>query len=94
MAEDIAGIVTQSVADTLRRDRGITDQPSPDMSLVDSGLLDSLSIVTFVGQLEIKFGITISMSDMTLDNFDNIRSITELVKAKRLSGEPGGDTPR
>ena len=94
MAEDILDIVTHCVADALRRERGLTDRPSPDMSLVDSGLLDSLSIVTFVGQLETKFGITISMSDMTLDNFDNINLITELVKSKRLPGEHGGDTPR
>ena len=94
MAEDIEGIVTQCVADALRRDRGITDQPSPDMSLVDSGLLDSLSIVSFIVQLETKFGITISMSDMTLDNFDNIRLISQLVRSKRLSGEHGGDTPQ
>ena len=94
MAQDIQRIVTQCVADALRRDRGITDDPAPDMSLVDSGLLDSLSIVTFVGQLETKFGITISMSDMTLDNFDNIRLISELVTSKRLSGEHGGDTPQ
>jgi acyl carrier protein len=86
MAEDTQVIVTQCVADALRRNRGITDQPSPDLSLVESGLLDSLSIVTFVGQLEARFGITISMSDMTLDNFDNIRLISEFVESKRLSG--------
>ena len=42
--------------------------------------------MTFVGQLETAFGITISMADMTLDNFDKIEFICELVKSKRLSG--------
>ena len=84
MAEDIQDAVTHCVADALKRGRGFTGQPSPDMSLIDSGLLDSLSIVTFVGQLEMTFGISIQMSDMTLDNFDNIRLISELVKSKRL----------
>jgi acyl carrier protein len=94
MADDIQNTVTQCVADALRRERGITGEVSPDMSLVDSGLLDSLSIVTFVGQLETKFDISISMSDMTLDNFDNISRISELVRSKRLEGDSGGDAAR
>jgi acyl carrier protein len=56
------------------------------MSLVDSGMIDSLSIVTFVGRLESAFGISVSMADMTLDNFDTIERITAMVKAKRLAG--------
>lgn len=85
MAEDIQESVTQLVAEALLQ-RGLKIQPTQDMSLIDSGLLDSLIIITFVGQLETAFGITISMADMTLDNFDKIEFICELVKSKRLSG--------
>ena len=82
MAEDIQETITQMLADMLLT-KGISIKPSPDISLIDSGMLDSLSIVTFVGQLEKAFDIEISMADMTLDNFDNIQLICELVRSKR-----------
>ena len=82
MAEDIQEIITRFVSEMLL-ERGITATPSPDTSLIDSGLIDSTSVVTFVGQLEEAFGITITMADMTLDNFDNILLISELVRSKR-----------
>ena len=85
MTEDIQATVTKLVTDALLQ-RGIKAQPTPDMSLIDSGLLDSLIIVTFVGQLEKAFGVSISMADMTIDNFDNILLISAFVQNKRLSG--------
>ena len=84
MSDNIQETITELVSEALIL-RGITAKPSPDMSLIDSNLLDSLSIVTFVGKLEIAFDITISMSDLTLENFDSIQLITELVKLKKLS---------
>lgn len=84
MAEQIQETITQILADMLLI-QGISIKLSPDMSLIDSGLLDSLSIVTFVGQLEKACGIEISIADMTLDNFDKIEFICKLVRSKRLS---------
>lgn len=86
MADDILSTVTKNVADTLERDRGLTITPEPGMSLVDSGMLDSLSIVTFVGRLESAFGISVSMADMTLDNFDTVERIAAMVRAKLSAG--------
>ena len=81
MLSDTHETVQEIVAQALKL-RGIDAKPTPDMSLIDSGMLDSLSIVTFVEALQKAFSIEISMSDMTLDNFDNTQVITELVKSK------------
>jgi acyl carrier protein len=81
MLSDIHEKVQDIVAQALKM-RGIDAKPGPDMSLIDSGMLDSLSIVTFVEGLQKAFNIEISMSDMTLDNFDNTQVITELVQSK------------
>ncbi|HPW19604.1 MAG TPA: acyl carrier protein [Vicinamibacterales bacterium] len=78
--------VTRYVEETLNKERGLSVKPEPGMSLVDSGMLDSLSIVTFVGRLESGFGISISMADMTLENFDTIERIAAMVIAKQLAG--------
>ncbi|MBP9009716.1 MAG: acyl carrier protein [Smithellaceae bacterium] len=81
MTKKIEETVTQFVTEMLL-ERGIKAKPSPDTSLIDSGMIDSLSVVTFVGQLENAFGITISMADMTLDNFDTIQFICDFIKSK------------
>ena len=86
MTDEILAKVSGQVAETLQRERGIDITPEPGMSLVDSGMLDSLSIITFVGRLESAFGISVSMADMTLENFDTIERITAMVKAKQLAG--------
>ncbi len=82
MTAEIETTVQSLVADTLKS-RGIDVTPSADMSLIDSGMLDSLTIVTFVSKLEKAFDVVIETADMTLDNFDNIQLIANLIRAKR-----------
>jgi acyl carrier protein len=89
MPDHIDETITQIVQQTLKS-RGLDVRPEKDMSLIDSGMLDSLSIVTFVGELEKAFSIEVSMADMTLDNFDNIQLIEQLVRRKlSLSADHG-----
>jgi acyl carrier protein len=89
---DIHETVQEIVAEALKM-RGIDAKPAPDTSLIDSGMLDSVSIVAFVGCLEKAFQIEISMSDMTLDNFDNTQVISELVRSKIASRGQDVDNP-
>jgi acyl carrier protein len=92
MLSDIRETVQEVVAQALKM-RGIDATPAADMSLIDSGMLDSLSIVSFVEALQQAFNIEIAMSDMTLDNFDNTEVICELVTSKMASRGQDGDHP-
>lgn len=47
--------------------------------LVDSRILDSLTIVALVAELEDKFGITIPTVEIVADNFNSAGSIHALV---------------
>ena len=51
-------------------------------NLVDSGILDSLSIMTFVAELSSKHGIQISADDNIRDIFSSVESIYSFVKNK------------
>ena len=51
-------------------------------NLVDSGILDSLSIMTFVSELSKKHGIQISADDNIRDIFSSVESIYSFVKNK------------
>jgi acyl carrier protein len=48
-------------------------------SLLDKGLLDSLSILKIVTFCEETFGITIPDPEVVPDNFENVRAIAGLV---------------
>lgn len=48
--------------------------------LIENSLLDSLSIMLFVTQLEDEFGIEIADDAITAENFSNVLKIAGLVK--------------
>jgi D-alanine--poly(phosphoribitol) ligase subunit 2 len=58
-----------------RRTGAVTD----DRALVSSGLIDSMSIVDLILDLEQKFGIAIPPGDVQPDDFDTILRIAETV---------------
>ena len=51
--------------------------------LVESGLLDSLSIIRLITQLEELFCIEIPDDEVTADNFRTIRDIAQLVNINK-----------
>ena len=57
--------------------------PGPETDLLDSGVLDSLSLVDLVAAIERKFDIVVSLIDLDLDDVSTLDSITRFVK-KRL----------
>jgi acyl carrier protein len=55
----------------------------PGDSLLDRGLLDSLSILKIVTFCEESFGITIPDAEVLPDHFDSVRAIGKLVERRR-----------
>lgn len=49
-------------------------------SLVDDGILDSLSIVTLVSELSLEYGIIFDLEELTPENLNSIDAIVETVK--------------
>lgn len=47
--------------------------------LVDSGVLDSLDIVTLVTEINDCFGVSVSAEDMIPENFNSIEAMAALV---------------
>lgn len=57
--------------------------PSVETDLMESGLLDSLTLVELMASLEEKFGIGISFDDIELDNFRSVERISDFVIAQK-----------
>lgn len=53
-----------------------------DESLINSGMLDSLTLLQVISYLEEEFGITVGDKDMDPVNFESIRDMAALVKSK------------
>lgn len=58
------------------------DKPSTDQSLLESGIIDSTSVLTLVMFLEEKFNISVQDEELVPDNLDSIANITSYVSRK------------
>ena len=54
-----------------------------ELSLLDSGIVDSLGILDLVGFIEEQFGIEAGDEDLVPENFDSIEALTRFVKERR-----------
>ena len=73
----IMAMVTESVAAT-----GIEIEVTEDMSLVESGLLDSFSIVNLVQSLQESFDLDLDFADVTVENFDSVNALASFIDTK------------
>jgi len=61
---------------------------SVDTDLFEAGLLDSLAFVELLVHLEKEFGVTTSVDDLKVDNFNSVAHIAEFVAARSASAVP------
>ncbi|MCM8760900.1 MAG: acyl carrier protein [Candidatus Omnitrophica bacterium] len=62
--------------------RGMTLNVADTDSIIAAGILDSLSAIELVTEVEKSFGITILPEEMTEANFDSIQKIADFLSAK------------
>jgi D-alanine--poly(phosphoribitol) ligase subunit 2 len=55
------------------------DVPSTDTDLLESGLLDSLALVSLLLHIEQEFGVAVSLEDMDFDHWRSIRAISSFL---------------
>lgn len=58
---------------------------SPNFSLLDEGLIDSINLMKLISFIEEKFNITIDEAEMTPENFDTLNSLGELITKKYIN---------
>jgi methoxymalonate biosynthesis acyl carrier protein len=62
---------------------------TPEVDLIDTGLLDSMSFVELLFQMEREFQVRAELADLELDHFRSIARISEFI-ARRQPGAAGG----
>ena len=79
---DLTGIVVAIFSEELA-----IEVPGPDVNVIESGLLDSLGLVTLVFEIERRCSVSMPFESLDVDDFRTVRSIATLVEAQRQSGE-------
>lgn len=75
---------TLSRISDLIRDRLSVEVPTPDTDLIESGLLDSLALVTLIAALEEAFACELPLDDFDLERFRSVARIGEFLHATGL----------
>lgn len=61
------------------RDRLMIVVVSPDIDLLESGLVDSIGLVELILELEERFGVSLPMEDLEIDDFRSVYGIADLI---------------
>ncbi|MFZ5519238.1 MAG: peptidoglycan bridge formation glycyltransferase FemA/FemB family protein [Candidatus Zhuqueibacterota bacterium] len=80
--DTIMAEVEKIVRDLVRQTTGWDGEFDARFSLINSGLIDSLSMVSVIQELIRKFDIDIQPQEITIDNFDTVEAIGHLVTTK------------
>ncbi len=75
----ISEVVSRVLLESTGQDLTLT----PDQPLIQSGILDSLSMVQLVIAIQAEFGVSLDMMDLNEDNFADVQSITALVQNRQ-----------
>jgi D-alanine--poly(phosphoribitol) ligase subunit 2 len=65
------------------RDELSIEVPGPQVDVIESGLLDSLGLVTLVVELEQQFDLSIPFETLDVDDFRTVGSIVDLIETQR-----------
>jgi len=53
-----------------------------DESLFESGIIDSMGLLVLLSFIDKTFAVSVDMSEVSMENFDSIRKIVELINKK------------
>ena len=74
-------VINDYISSELVRDRELLPL-ADDTSLLESGILDSLSLLQLVVFLEERFGITVGDADLLPENFASVNTICSYLRAR------------
>jgi acyl carrier protein len=75
----ISEVVSRVLLESTGQDLTLT----PDQPLIQSGILDSLSMVQLVIALQAEFAVHLDMMDLNEENFADVQSICSLVQSRQ-----------
>jgi acyl carrier protein len=66
---------------TILREALQVEVPSADTDLMATGVLDSLAIVTVIGEVEDRLGVELPLDELDIDSFRTVARMADFVRA-------------
>lgn len=79
---DTKAVLTQFIADDLLMGQSRA-AITPDTSLIESGILDSLSLIRLINFVEERFNLIINDEEIIPDNFETINLLASLISSRQ-----------
>lgn len=76
--------IEKIVVSSIQQATGIEMEIANDVSLIDGGILDSMSIVSLVQMLQSELNVELDFADITVENFDSVNALVPFL-SERLS---------
>jgi D-alanine--poly(phosphoribitol) ligase subunit 2 len=77
---------TSAEIERIFRDALSIEPPDPDTDIIETGLLDSMAIVTLIVELEERFSITVPPEELDLESLRTLARLTALVEDLQARG--------
>ena len=78
LTDGLAGEIQEILSEKL-----LVEVDSPDSDLLQAGLLDSLTLIQLLVQLEERFAVKIPLDELEIEDLRSIRSIARMVANQR-----------
>jgi acyl carrier protein len=75
--------IRQFILEKSLRGRGPVEGLSDQDSLFENGILDSLRFLELIAFVEKTFKVNVSMGEITMDRFESVDKIVDLIKEKQ-----------
>jgi acyl carrier protein len=57
---------------------------TPDTPLLESGVVDSMGVMTLVAFIESEYSLVLDMDDLTIENFATVNDIKNFINGKKM----------
>ena len=76
------GATPERIGELVRDTLGVV-APGPDVDLIETGLIDSLALVTLIAELESSFDIQFPLDSFDVEDFRTLERMATVVEATR-----------
>lgn len=70
---------------TLVRDVVSVEVPSDETDLIESGLIDSLTLITMIAEIEQEFQVQLALEDLDVEQFRTVQRMAQFVSEALLT---------
>lgn len=77
----MAGTIEEGLIRYVKEKLGV--DVTPDTLLIEEQMIDSMGVMELIAFIQETFDVELDMEDLTIDNFESVHHVSELIVSKR-----------